>query len=124
MALRAVGTEFPLVNVRVAIRAVLAHIREDRLHMAFRAFHLFVHATERIAGFIVVEFGDCADRPPRRSRMAVLAGDRQRPMRAFRVPFLRENLRGEQKQPKNEQEPGTDLGVPGRKLPLASGPMA
>lgn len=40
-------------------------------------------------------------------------------MRVLRVALLRKDLRDEQNQPKNEQEPGTDLGVPARKLPLA-----
>ena len=44
VALRAVGTEFAPMNVRVAVRAILSHVGENRLGMALRTFHFFVHA--------------------------------------------------------------------------------
>jgi len=50
--------------------------------------------------------------------VAVFAGNGERAVRALGAAFLRENLRSEQKQPENEQEPGTDLGGPGRRVPL------
>jgi hypothetical protein len=44
VALRAVRAHFSLVNVSVAILAILANVREDRLDVALRALHFFVHA--------------------------------------------------------------------------------
>ena len=74
MALRAVRSEFPPVNVCVAVRTILAYVREHRLYVAFRAFHFFVHATQRVVRFVVIEFRHRADRPPSCSRVAVFAG--------------------------------------------------
>jgi hypothetical protein len=44
VALRAVRAHFSLVNVGVAILAILADVGEYRLDMALHALHLFVHA--------------------------------------------------------------------------------
>ena len=117
MALRAVRPEFPAVNVRVAIRAILPHVREHRLDVTFVAFHFFVHPAQRILGAIVVEFRNCPDRPPPRGGMAVLAGNGQRAVRTPGVALLSEKLRGEQNQPKNEQGLRTDLECAQRVLP-------
>lgn len=82
----AIWPHLPAVNVRVAVGAILSHIREQRLRVALHAFHLFVHATQRIFRFVVVEFRDRADRPPSGSGVAVLTGNVQRAVgTAFRV---------------------------------------
>jgi len=47
VALRAIRAHLSLVHVGMAILAVLPHIRENRLHMALRALHFFVHAPQR-----------------------------------------------------------------------------
>jgi hypothetical protein len=66
VALRAVRTHLAAVNIGVAIGAVLANIGEHRFYVALRALHLFVHAAQRVFRFVVVEFGDRADRAPTR----------------------------------------------------------
>ena len=64
VALRAVGAEFALMNVGVAISAVLADVRKDRFYVTLVTFHFFMHAAERIVGLVVVEFWHGADGPP------------------------------------------------------------
>ena len=75
MALCAIGTHLTAVNVGVAIRAVFADVSEYRFDVALDAFYFFVHAAERILGFAVVEFGNGADRAPRRRSVTVFAGN-------------------------------------------------
>src|SRR3982074_2447447 len=64
VAPRAVRAHFPLVNIGVAILTILAHICEDRFYVALRALNFLVHAAQRIARFIVVEFRDGTDGTP------------------------------------------------------------
>jgi hypothetical protein len=59
-----IRAELSAVNVRVAIRAFLSHIGENEFHMALGALHFFVHAAQRIAGSIVVEFRNTSDGLP------------------------------------------------------------
>jgi hypothetical protein len=56
VALRAVCSKLPPVNVGMAIGAVFAHIRKNWLKVALDTLHLGVHAPERVASFVVVEF--------------------------------------------------------------------
>jgi hypothetical protein len=88
MALRAIGAHLAAVNVSVAISAVFADVREDRFDVALNAFHLFVHAAERILGFGVVEFGDSADRAPSRGSVAIFARDVDGAVGIAGGPFL------------------------------------
>ena len=44
VALLAVGSQLPPVNIGMAILAALPHIRKHRLHMALHAGHRLVHA--------------------------------------------------------------------------------
>jgi hypothetical protein len=81
VTLRAVRSHFPLVNIGVTILAILADVGEYGLGVALRAWHLFMHTAERIPGLIVVEFRNCADRPPAQSRMAILTGYGERAVR-------------------------------------------
>jgi hypothetical protein len=83
VALGAVGAELTSMNISMAVRAVLAHIGEDRLYVALRAVHFFVHAAKGISRGVVIEFRDGADRAPTRARVAILAGDGKR---AVRIP--------------------------------------
>ena len=85
----AARSELPPVNVRMAIRAFLAHIREHELHMALRALHFFVHSAQGIAGLVVVKLGNTADRPPTQGCVAVFAGDLQLSVRIARYLPLR-----------------------------------
>jgi len=81
VALRAIRAHLPLVNVRVALFAILAHIGEHRLEMALRALNFLVHLAQRIAGFVVIEFRNRTDRAPARSGVAILARNGERSVR-------------------------------------------
>src|SRR5579864_8615504 len=85
VALFAVGTHLALVNVGVAVSTLRSDIREDRLDVALRASHAFVHAAQRILGGVVIELRDGADRLPAAKRVAVLTGNAQASMRAARA---------------------------------------
>ena len=74
MALLAVGSQLPAVNVGVAVLAPLADVGEHRFDMALCTGHGLMHATQRILRLIVVEFRNGANRTPGRCRVAVLAG--------------------------------------------------
>ena len=62
VALRAVAAELCAVNVRMAIRAVLTNVGENRLGMATRAGHFFVHSSKRVSRGVVIKFRNSADR--------------------------------------------------------------
>jgi|SRR5579862_8795339 len=72
----------------MAIRAVLAHICEDRLGVARDAIHFFVQPAQRIFRLVVIEFRNCANRLPTRARVAVLARRLQVSVRASPALFL------------------------------------
>ena len=59
-----IRAELAAVNVGMAIRTFLPHIRKNELHMALSTLHIFVHAAQRVAGFVVVKFRDTADGLP------------------------------------------------------------
>jgi hypothetical protein len=61
----------------VAIRAVLAHIGEDRFEVTLGAVNFFVHAAQRVSRAVVVEFRDGANRGPTRAGVAIFAGNRE-----------------------------------------------
>ncbi len=88
MAFGAVRAHLPLVNVGVAILAILTGVGEDRLRVALGALHFFVHPAERITGFIMVELGDSADGTPACGGMAVLARNSQEAVRTAGVTPL------------------------------------
>jgi len=67
MALRAIRAHLPLVNVRVALFTILAHICEHRLEVALRALNFLVHLAQRIAGLVVIEFRNRTNGAPARS---------------------------------------------------------
>jgi hypothetical protein len=66
VALRAIRTHLAAMDVGVAIGAVLADVGEHRFYVALRALNLFMQAAERVFRFVVIEFGDRADRAPAR----------------------------------------------------------
>lgn len=80
VALCAIRTELPPVNIRVTICAILPHIRKNRLYVALRALHFLVHTPQGIVCMVVIEFRTCADRTPSRCCVAVFARNRERPM--------------------------------------------
>lgn len=75
VALRAVCAHLSLVHVGVAVLTVLSHVRENRLDMALRALHLFVHSAQGILCFVVIKLRHRADGAPSGGRMAVFAGN-------------------------------------------------
>jgi len=83
MTLCAIRTHLSLVDVRVAVLTILSHVRENGLHVALCALDFFVHTPQRIPRFVVVELGNSLNGPPSRSRVTVLARDRQRAMRTL-----------------------------------------
>ena len=85
MAALAIRAELATVNVSVAVPALVADIRKNGFGVALRAGHVLVHAAKREARFVVIELRDVADRLPRRECVAVLAGNRQRSVRAARI---------------------------------------
>ncbi|MFZ0808949.1 MAG: hypothetical protein WAN03_22340 [Candidatus Sulfotelmatobacter sp.] len=62
IALRSISAA---MNVGMAILAIAANIREDRMRMTLIACHRGVQAAQRIAGLVVIEFRFFADRLPR-----------------------------------------------------------
>jgi hypothetical protein len=78
VALSAIRPHLPAVDIRVTIGAILAHIGERGLYMALCTLHFFVQTTERILRFVVVEFGDRADRAPPCRRVTVFTRNVQR----------------------------------------------
>ena len=85
VALLAIGTHLALVNVGVAVGALLADVGENRLGVTLNATHTFVHAAQRIFGGVVIEFRNCADRFPSAERVTVLARNVETSVRAARV---------------------------------------
>lgn len=72
VALFAIRSKLPLVDVSMAVLAALSHTREYRLYVTLGACNGRVHAPQGILGLVVIEFRYGADRPPRARRMAVL----------------------------------------------------
>jgi hypothetical protein len=88
VALRAIRAHLPLVNVRVALFAILADIGEHRLDVALVALHFFVQAPQRITRLVVIEFRNRTNGLPARRGVTVLARDRQGAVRTPRVVSL------------------------------------
>lgn len=74
MALLAVGTHLPAMDVGVAIGAVCSCVRKHGLGMALGAGHSLMQATERVFSVVVIELRNCADGLPSRRGVAVLTG--------------------------------------------------
>jgi len=85
VALLAIRSQLPLVNVGVAVLAPLSNIREHRLHVALDARHRPVHAQQRIFRLVVVKFRNSADRLPSARRVAVLTRHVQIAVRTVRT---------------------------------------
>jgi hypothetical protein len=105
MALGAVRAHFSLVDVSMAILAILTDVGKDWLAVALRALHLFVHAAKRILGLVVVELRHGADGTPTRGAVTVLTRNCKWPVRTSGGLTLRRVcLRGSW-QPNKKQEP-------------------
>jgi len=118
VALRAVGAEFTAVNIGVAIGAILSDVGENRPGVALRAFHFFVHATERVAGFIVIEFRDRPDGPPSGGSMAIFARYRQWTVRTSGGLPLRESQWSQAREREEKPEQEDELVALERNCPL------
>ena len=90
VTLRTVRPHPSLVDVGMTVLAILPDIRENRLQVAPRALHFFMHTTQRILGVVVVEFRVRLDRAPRCGRVTIFAREVQR--RAMRTCGSRPTL--------------------------------
>ena len=77
VALLAIGAELALVDVGMAIGALLAHIRKYRFDVALGTGDSLMHTAQRVTGLVMVELGHVADRLPSAEGVAILAGNIQ-----------------------------------------------
>src|SRR5215472_1697113 len=77
MALLAVCSQLSLVDVGVAILAVLSDIGEHWPDVTFGARNRCVHVPKRVLRLIMIEFRNSANRLPGFRCVAILAGDLQ-----------------------------------------------
>jgi hypothetical protein len=89
MALFAIGSQLPAVNISVAVLAALPHIREHRLYVTAGTGNGLMQAPEGIACLVVIEFRNRPNGPPGIGRVAVLAGNIQVPVRSACYGSLR-----------------------------------
>lgn len=75
VALLTTGSELTLVDIRVAIGALVAYILKYRFDVALGARNSLMQPTQRVPGLIVVEFWCVSNRLPSAQGMAVLTGD-------------------------------------------------
>ena len=83
VALGAVRAHLALVDVHVAVFAILSDVRKNGLHVALHAVDLFVHAAQRVASLVVVKLRGLANGFPDRRRVAVLARNREGTVRTL-----------------------------------------
>lgn len=73
------------MNVRVTVLASLSDVAEYHLDVTLDAGYRLVHAAQRIARLIVIEFRDRTDGPPSGRGVAVLTGNIQTSVRTVRT---------------------------------------
>ena len=73
VAVFAIRSELPAVNVSVTVCTMLAHIFENETGVALRAADLLMHAAEWESGVVVVELRIRANRFPTRVGVTLLA---------------------------------------------------
>ena len=117
VTLRAIRAKFPQVNVRMTIRTILPDICEDRLRMTFNTSNFFVLSTQWIGSLVVIELQHRAYWTPGCRGVTVFARNRERSVRTADISLLSGKRGDEQKQPKNEQCPCDQMGIPKRILP-------
>jgi len=100
----AVGTHLALVNVGVAVGALVADIGENHFGVASGASYALMHAAQGEFRQIVVELRHGADRLPSVNGVAVLAGEIQIAMRAMAVLSRRLGGRSRRRQEQQTQE--------------------
>ena len=90
MALLAIRTQLPLVNVGMAVLAALSNVAEHRFYVALSAGDGLVHAAQRVARPVVIEFWNRSDRRPPACCMAILTRNSEVPVRtASSARYLR-----------------------------------
>lgn len=77
VALLAIDSQLPLVNVGVTILATVSNVGKNRPDVTFRATHRLVHAAQRIFRLAVIEFRNTADWFPGGRCVTVLTGNAQ-----------------------------------------------
>ena len=131
VTLRTVRAHPSLVHVGMTVLAILPDIRENRLHVAPRALHFFMHTTQRILGVVVIEFWVRLDRAPRAHLVAILTrNSERRPVRIAGGPLahltgrldslggLRTQLPRASHTAEGQQSPQDELERCQRKFPL------
>ncbi len=88
VALSAIRAHLTAMDIRVTVRAVLAHVGKNRLNVALNAFHFFMQTAQGILRFIVIKLGNGANGAPAGRGVAVLAGNVDRAMRIARSLVL------------------------------------
>lgn len=84
MTLLALRSHLAAVNVGVTIGALVSHIGKNQACVALGTRNILMESAQWVTGLIVIKFGNITDWFPSRERMAVLARDVQRPVRAVR----------------------------------------
>ncbi len=84
MAILALRAHLSAMDVGMALRAFVANVSEDRLHVALRTRDFCVHAAQRVGRFAMVEIRDRPNRLPAQTGMAGLAGNVERAVGAAR----------------------------------------
>ncbi len=118
VALRAIGAHLPLVNVRVALFAILANIGEHGLDVTPNAFDFFVQAAQRITCFVVIEFRNRANGLPAGGGVTVLTRNCQGAVRTPSVAPLTGRKRSTGDRPRQQRQPAKDFNPLRRKRPL------
>lgn len=86
----AIGSQLPLVNVGMAVLAALSNVAEHRFYVALSAGDGLVHAAQRVARPVVVEFWNGSNRRPPAGCMAILTRNSEVPVRtASSARYLR-----------------------------------
>jgi len=103
VAALAIRAELAAVNIGVAIRAARAYIREYEVGVAERALNLLVHAAQRVARAIVIEFRNASNGFPARAGVAVLARNADGAVRILAICTLTLSLSGFLRDPQGAQ---------------------
>lgn len=120
VTLFAICAQLATVNVSVAILTALPDVGKNHLHVTLSASDCGVHAAKRVAGLIVIKFGNRADRLPCTSCVTVLTGYGQTPVRTVGAAgSLRFRSFCEQEKRKNQQEHEFRFYPSAHELPLA-----
>jgi hypothetical protein len=80
MALLAIRSQLPPMNIRMTVLASLSHVGEHRFDVTLDAGDGLVHAAQRVSRLIVIKFRNGADGSPAICRMTVLARHAQIPV--------------------------------------------